>query len=81
MLSGVKGQFDGPAFDVEGRSRRKRIVTCVNALAGLNPEAVRELIDAAESMVHSANLGYRVNIEDAGERLKAALDNLKEETA
>ena len=38
-----------PTLEWENENDRRHIVACVNALAGINPDAVRGLLDAAES--------------------------------
>lgn len=42
-------------FDTEKDvANRDRIVSCVNALSGLNPEAVVDLVDAVGELIHGA---------------------------
>jgi hypothetical protein len=55
-------------------SDASRIVACVNALAGMNPEAVAELVEAARQIVE---FGYQPGRD--GSKLRAALAALEVE--
>jgi len=61
-----------------------RIIPCVNALEGLNPEAVRELVDAAKRVTaetcYKEQYGkHRYLLDDQlFEQLRAALEKLEE---
>ena len=75
--------YDGGTVSEE---HQRRAVSCVNALAGLDPEAVAEVVAAAENalgvMEHVSSLVPDVRtseyIRDAEAPLRAALAKLKE---
>lgn len=80
------GTIGADAVDALGIANAARIVACVNALAGLNPEAVRGLIEATEKasvkmseLVSDACDCDRVHVCGLREldRLRAALQALK----
>lgn len=63
------------------RANADRIVSCVNALAGLNPEGVRDLIAAAEKILPEVscllrNRGLNVETMGPGHSTKVAYDEL-----
>lgn len=57
------------------RANAARIVECVNALEGLDPGAIRELIEAA-----SREIAANGNDHDTLNRLRAALAKIQEES-
>lgn len=54
-IARVEAAFDGdkhlPLCE-ETRSNARRIVSCVNALAGMNPDALADVVEALEAVVN-----------------------------
>ena len=65
----------------EEAANAARIVSCVNALAGLNPDAIKELVEAAAEVYdHAKKYGAApFSADKMFGRLEQALKNLKEE--
>ncbi len=79
----------------EDEANARRIVSCVNALEGLNPEAVRELVEAATNALpgleHAASSELRADVatgktgkyptihRDRFTALRSALDKVRKE--
>lgn len=66
--------FPGETEDVA-----RRIVSCVNALAGYNPEKVEELVKAAEELKYAMEGKSQVFKYDAAEKVVQALAHLRGE--
>lgn len=47
---GILADQDGRMIDVDGRVNMERAASCVNACAGLNPEAIPGLVEAAKNL-------------------------------
>jgi hypothetical protein len=70
---------------------KSRLVACINALDGYNPDAVREVIEAGEAVLKTRKTGYwefyfsrstkaqdmRTKHDEAIDRLCAALDKVE----
>lgn len=67
-----------PRYEIaqfHSKADRDRSIACVNACAGINPEAVPELFKLAEQWCNPQGL---INIEDWTDDLKAALAKAKQ---
>ena len=57
LVAACNGHFNntrGEEVDNENHANAARIVSCVNALAGLNPDAVAGLVEAANALLDDA---------------------------
>ena len=68
-----------PNDNPESLARTNRIVADHNALAGLNPDAIKELVEAAEFAYDACFDGSPIDNESVKQRLEQALKNLKGE--
>ena len=68
-----------PNDNPESLARANRIVADHNALAGLNPDAIKELVEAAEFAYDACFDGSPIDNESVKQRLDQALKNLKGE--
>ena len=68
-----------PNDNPESLARANRIVADHNALAGLNPDAIKELVEAAEFAYDACFDGSPIDNESVKQRLAQALKNLKGE--
>lgn len=59
------------------QANAERIVSCVNALEGLNPEAIAELVEAAEETIGAGYSSDPQSWSDAHDRLQQALEKVK----
>lgn len=64
--------------ETEAEANAKRIVECVNALAGYNPAAVRECVEALRKMVSAVDTTGTMTLEQALEIAKDALAALNQ---
>ena len=64
--------------DNEARANRERAIACVNALAGLNPEAVREAMESFRDACYVAQAVYDATIhcEHTRDAVNRALNEL-----
>ena len=63
----------------EVKANATRIVSCVNALAGLNPNGIKGLVEAAEFAYDACFDNSPIDNESVKQRLEQALKNLKGE--
>ena len=57
-------------------SNAERIVACVNACEGLNPEAIPEMLEALQEMVSVACEYYDMDMGDAGSQMIAIANDV-----
>ena len=67
------------AEENEIKANATHIVSCVNALAGRNPDAIKGLVEAAEFAYDACFDGSPIDNESVKQRLERALKNLKGE--
>lgn len=80
LVAACNGHFNntrGEEVDNENHANAARIVSCVNALAGLNPDAVAGLVEAARDVMDWAGTSDVLRNHGMIRRLAAALSALE----